>query len=157
MLNLTQSSIKIAQRKKEIASKKIDEELDFNKMFLGDQINATSSNKKNSIEKTNIEDTIEMRNNSDSGSKNTYQFNSKQPDNGYVNESYSNSDDKMDKFKNMQGVGSDMLNDQQNQAQVSIKNYSNCQALSSDQLFGRDEPKKSATGEFLASYEWEDK
>jgi len=64
-----------------------------------------------------------------------------------------------DKYKNMQGIGSDMLNNSNNQTSVSINSYNNCKALSSDQLFGKNEATNSSPGisDYLATYEWEDK
>merc|ERR1712046_279506 len=83
-----------------------------------------------------------------------------QPSNNTYKSNGMSSDDinNLDKYKNMQGVGSDMLNDQKDsQAKVNMANYNNCSAMSSDQMFGREDNTTPGKFESLNYYDWEDK
>jgi len=93
-------------KKKGLASTKIEDELDFNVLTLGDQV--TSKNSKGLGQTTNTDSNINevksftSQNDNFQPSSNTYKSNEK------------SSDDRnnLDKYKNMQGVGSDMLGNQ---------------------------------------------
>lgn len=134
-------------KKTGLAAQKIDEELDFNKMFLGDQVTNTNTNTSSS----KVNDADQFFSSKQEREKETPTYS-----NDYREDSNTKQD--MEKYKNMQGIGSDMLNDN-NAPNYSINSYGNCQALSSDQLFGKNEGsnEKSGIGEYISNMEWEDK
>lgn len=97
-------------KKKGLASQKIEEELNFDMLTLGDQVNSTNKNtfgfSTNIEEKHNTNEIKSYMNNSNNESgmpnNNTSKYNDSMDQNSNGN---------LDKYKNMQGVGSDMLND----------------------------------------------
>lgn len=160
-MNFNTKFSKNSGKKKGVASKKIDEELDFNKMFLGDQVDAKKITPNKPDPLSDLKADFEFTNGTQSAPQNSSSFNfeeQKQPARKLSDEDKA---EEMAKFSGHQGVGSDMINSQYgNNAPVSVKNYSNCQALSSDQLFGKSENENGSSGsEFFGmnSSDWQDK
>lgn len=159
-VNFNTKFSKNSGQKKSVASKKIDDVLDFNKMFLGDQIDdkKTTQNKPDPL--TDLKQDFEFGNGAQSAPQNggSFNFEEKKAPRKMSDEDKA---EEMAKFSGHQGVGSDMINSQYgNNAPVSTKNYSNCQALSSDQLFGKAENGGgNSGGEFFGmnGADWQDK
>jgi len=93
-------------KKKGLASTKIEDELDFNILTIGDQV--TSKNSKGFGQTTNTDSNINevksfsSQNDNFQPSSNTYKSNERSSDDS----------NNLDKYKNLQGVGSDMLSNQ---------------------------------------------
>jgi len=122
-------------------------------MFLGDQV---MEFEKNDVTDKNINSISPKVDNSNNNG-----FEDKNPSSTEARDS---KDINTDNYKDIQRIRSDSLNTETNKNTVNISNYNNCQALSSDQLFGRsDNTTKeqrqvvSGLGEYIQSYEWEDK
>lgn len=133
--------------KKGLVSKKIDHELDFNKMSLGDNfgVKSEAKDKRDSFNKglnadfLNVNEANECdRKSKSNGFTPSPTKKQKEKSNEYNTE---HKHEDLAKFKNLQGVGSDMINEnkESEQNKMNIQNYSNCNALSSDQLFGRED------------------
>lgn len=110
-VNFNTKFSKNSAKKKGVASQKIDDDLDFNKMFLGDQVTDTPITKKPTDLFCDLKADFEPTNGAQSAPQNggTFNFEENKPSRKMSDEDKA---EEMSKFHNHQGVGSDMISSQ---------------------------------------------